>query len=293
MFRWRQELDGLRKEAESIRPSQLLSSTCPDSFASRFDDMVRNMASLQRLRVNLFALDQAMDKLISCDITRDDIHEYCFRHLDDEMGLVMPYAFMHVFLYVFRPEVGITFEPEAAVKAYPSFEFDEDGLLVGPEHRLQYERQGILAGDRYFYYGPDLSRYNLGLSNGFIEHLLAFRNTSAPRCFGIAIDRDLVLDCDYRLNIFQRAHVRGPKKLSAEVLQNPRFPEKPSGTVTEHERLEDVHLKDVMFLPVRKVQVMWSARDEFKTVQMEELVPGDSRHFTTETFVANRHVHAL
>ena len=87
------------------------------------------------------------------------------------------------------------------------------------------------------------------------------------------------------------AYIRGPKGVSLEVLQSPEFPENPRGSVTVHQRT-DTDSIDAWLLPLIRTEVMWSSRNDIKTVQIEELAGTEDVYGNTRAEITNRYVHA-
>jgi len=162
----------------------------------------------------------------------------------------------------------------------PNLKFDDDGLLI-------VDRQTSLNGSyvnyglrSYVPYSPFFKKFGLDVNQGFVHQLLQyFSSNKRITRFGIRLEMSQI--CEERVYLTQRQYFRGPSGISIEQLQDPRFPENKSGTMTEHvsDELDE------------KVQVMWSARGNLKTVQIEEIqkVLPDSQKLEYKT----RYIHAI
>lgn len=170
----------------------------------------------------------------------------------------------------------------------PKLDFDEDGLLVGPKQRLRFTKEGVLTREHWIQYDADMP--GGGKSGAFLEDLLATEKALAAANqvsrFGVAIQAHVVLAARHHARYMTEEYIRGPRVLSAAALEDPRFPEDPSGTVTEHRRVQ-AHPLHLLF-PLERTEVMWSYRDGVKTVQIEELQPCAT---DSGDIVANRYVH--
>lgn len=290
MFDWVHETNKLNKDLKNIEPKDFVYEKCSITLILKFNNIIQSIASTGKLRVDLFTLIKSQDILKNYEIKWSDIKKYCMKYFDDN-NIVTPYCFLQVFIFAFKLDVGILFEPDIVIKKVYSLEFDEDGLLIGPKNKLKFKKEGILIENYLINYSPSLSIYNLALSGGFFDQLIKYYYSHKCDYFGIAIDKDLLLERRYYKYIFTKAYIRGPKGISIKILQNDNFPEDPSGTITEHSRINNDPSKELAF-PLLKIQVMWSYRNKIKTVQIEELVPIDTRFFKEEQFIANRYIHA-
>ncbi len=290
MFDWIYEINKLNKGLKNIKPKDFVYEKCSIALILKFNNIIQFIASTRKLRVDLFTLIKSQDRLKNYEIKWSDIQKYCTKYFDDN-NIITPYCFLQVFIFAFKLDVGILFEPDIVIKKICNLEFDKEGLLIGPKNKINYKKEGILLEDYLMKYSPSLSIYNLELSGGFFDQLIKYYYSHKCDYFGIAIDKDLLLEQIYYENICTKAYIRGPKGISIKTLQNDNFPENNSGTVTEHSRINNDLVKELTF-PLSKIQVMWSYRNKIKTVQIEELVPIDTRFFKEEQFIANRYIHA-
>jgi len=289
MFDWVHEINRLNKDLRNIQPKDFIDEKCSANLIIRFNKLIKYMASTGRLRVDLPILIDAKANLMDYGVKWSDIERYCLRYFNDIISI--PYCFFQAFIFAFKLDVGILFEPNIVIKKVCSLEFDEDNLLIGPKNKLKFKKEGILIENYLINYSPSLSIYNLALSGGFFDQLIKYYYSHKCDYFGIAIDKDLLLEQRYYKYIFTKAYIRGSKGISIKILQNDNFPEDPSGTVTEYLRIHNDPSKELI-LPLLKIQVMWSYRNGIKTVQIEELVPANTRFFKEEEFIANRYIHS-
>jgi len=290
LFDWVHEINKLNKDLKNIKPKNFVNEKCSINLILKFNNIIHFIASTGKLRVGLFTLIKSQDNLKNYEIKWSDIQKYCMKYFDDN-NIVTPYCFLQVFIFAFKLDFGILFEPDIVIKKVNGLEFDEDDLCIGPKNKLNFKKEGILIESYLINYSFNLSAYNLALSGGFFDQLIKFYYSHKCDYLGIAIDKDLLLEQRYYENIFSKAFIRGPKGISVKILQNDNFPENHSGTVTEHLRINNDPFKELTF-PLSKIQVMWSYRNKIKTVQIEELVPIDTRFFKEEQFIANRYIHA-
>lgn len=142
----------------------------------------------------------------------------------------------------------------------PNLQFDDDGLLIVDRDTSLDESYVHYGPKCYIPYSPLFKSFGLDVHQGFTHQLVRYfsANKLITR-FGIRLDMSQI--CEQPIHLVERQLFRGPSGISMEQLQDPRFPEDRSGTITEHvsDELDD------------KVQVMWSARDGEKTVQIEEI----------------------
>ena len=289
MVDWVHEINKLNEDLKNIQPKDFIDEKCSINFIIRFNKIIQYMASTEKLRVNIFILNDVKGSLKDYGVEWSDIEKYCHKYFNDIIS--MPYCFLQVFIFVFKLDVGILFEPNIVIKKFDKLQFDEDDLLIGLKNKLDFKKEGILIENYLLNYSPSLCVYNLALSGGFFDHLIEYYYSHKCDYFGIAIDKDLLLEQRYYKYIFTKVYIRGPKGISIKILQNDNFPEDPSGTVTEHSRTNNDPLKELMF-PLLKIQAMWSYRNGIKTVQIEEIVPNNTRFFKEEKFIANRYIHA-
>jgi len=152
---------------------------------------------------------------------------------------------------------------------------------------LKFRKEGILIGSDWLLIDRDVPGGSL--NGGFLDDLLKVvqKLPSRPKHFGLAINRDVALSSRHYAECLTKAYIRGPRGLSKRLLDDPTFPQDPSGTVTEHRRVE-AHPLDALF-PLERTEIMWSKRDRIKSIQIEEIRPEST---AIGSFVENRYVHA-
>jgi hypothetical protein len=200
----------------------------------------------------------------------------------------------YILLILFPTNSGISIQPNAVRLACPELQFDDDGLVDLLVLDGQPSKEGVLIGPHYLKYSPWIDRYNLNLQLGFLDlfTLIGQLERSALWNYRLRLDSDVVLPRQLHKPMYHRVRVWGPIGFTEEQLSDPHFPELATGTRTEHARDEDrVHV-NYLGMDLERLQVMWSARDGIKIVQIEELLPIDAKEFRHRTHIANRYVHA-
>jgi len=145
-------------------------------------------------------------------------------------------------------------------QACPNLQFDDDGLLMVDASTSLDESYVHYDPKCHIHYSPLFKNFGLDVHRGFTHQLVQYFSTNKRITrFGIRLDMSQI--CERPIYYVERQLFRGPSGISIEQLQDPRFPENKSGTVTEHVSDEFDE----------KVQVMWSARGDEKTVQIEEI----------------------
>lgn len=220
----------------------------------------------------------------SSDVTWDRLRQLANARYGEDIA--MPHVLLEVILRVFRPEgIGVWVGTQVVRKMMPQLCYDKDGLVIGPEP-LDFRKEGLLTDGKLLIYENGLGGYSSG---GFLDLLLRAKLLLSPSHFGLRLKENLLFDSSYYADMFTRAFIRGPRGLSVDMLQSRSFPSDPSGTVTEHRRVGQDGLRSLF--PLERLEVMWSARDGLKTVQIEELVPPDSFR-KRDGMVSNRYIHA-
>jgi hypothetical protein len=211
--------------------------------------------------------------LANVGIADSIIEDYCQR-LPDANGWMYKDWVLEVLVLLFDLEVGIKSGTDIVQKDCSSLVFDKDQLAVITAGKaIQPHKEGLLVDGHYIKYAPELKRYNLALSGGFLEQLTGLAHLADDALHvSVALNEDLLLDTEYYTPYEIRAHIYGPKGFSEERLRNATFPENPSGTVTVHRRVNDDPLLRSM-MPLESTEILWSARDRAKTIQIEELSP--------------------
>ena len=138
------------------------------------------------------------------EVRSDDIAAYCDVYLGDRL---MMYCLVEVLFFVFRPDVGITFDPAAVDQAGLGLMYDKDGLVCGSIKKLEYRKEGILVSSHYVPYAVDLTRYGLDQPDGLVDRMLKVRKTSDAKHFGVAVDGDVVMDRRYHADLMKKRQV--------------------------------------------------------------------------------------
>ena len=268
----------------------LLKGESDPHFKAMFNDAVSSYRKRGQLSLGIQYLHLITEALEGLGIESSSIDSYCLEEFGDTNSF--PLCMMEVLTYVFRLDIGVSWAPGEVYRLCPGLEFDKDELLVGPENFLNYTKDGVFYQDKqviryhdYFY------KYNLGLSGGFIDWFIRYVKHAAPLNFGLRINGDLVIDAASHSTYLTKAFIRGPKGLTKDMLQDPEFPEDPSGTVTVHQRIDEDSLASKLF-PLIRTEVMWSIRDGIKTIQIEELVQAKNSLSGIESEVYNRYLHS-
>ncbi|MDP9358075.1 MAG: hypothetical protein M3Q71_07330 [Chloroflexota bacterium] len=247
----------------------------------------------QRLPLDIFTLQDALhDAEKLWGVPARDLVAWGCRHFPADLHL--EHLLAAFALTIFPNSEGMWFGSGEVNRRCADLPVNDDGLLDVRAAGAKPKQAGILIGPHYLHYHPWLNRYNLGLSGGFFEWLLNIASlpSTATSFLGFLVDPDIVMDHKHHREFFTREYIRGPKGLSVEQLNDPGFPDRPDGTVTEHLRIDPDGDHALLGMDLRTLQVMWSYRDGIKTVQMEELVPADAKEFAGAPYVANGYVHA-
>ena len=282
-------LEELRNNGRCIQPDSLIRRTCDAKFSRTFNETVKAYHKRGRLRLGILYAHRIIDALKQQGIEMLTVDRYCQQEIGEPLHFRS--CMLEVMAYVFGLDIGVWWAPGEVSRRCSPLEFDNRGLLIGPQRKIIFEKDGVRHDRRHVIpYHPEIARYNLGLSEGFLEALIQFAGKTAPTRFGLRIAEDMVIDSSRHGLYLTKAYIRGPKGISKKMLQSPRFPENPDGTITTHQRVDHDSLEAHLF-PLDRTEVMWSARDGTKTVQIEELVPPVSEPDEYPT-VFNRYVHA-
>jgi len=284
----RQRIGEARKALVGISPNDVLSSLTEAELSAPVWHLAEFMYNNRLRQLDLPATMHLEKRLASAGIADSMIEDYCQR-LPDANGWMYKDWVLEALALLFDVEVGITSGPEVVQQSCSSLAFDKDRLvIIAPGKAIQSHKEGLLVDSCYIKYAPELRRYNLALSGGFLEHLTELAHLADGTLhISVALNEDLVLDTEYFAHYETKAYIRGPKGFSEERLQDAAFPENPSGTVTVHRRVSDDPLLRLA-MPLDSTEILWSARDGAKTIQIEELCPFDEDH----EYVMNRYVHA-
>lgn len=288
---WDDSISLLREYATHVPLRDLLRSSCPSDFIDRVNALVGIMASKRERLCDMVICSGVYKALERLNVSRDEIQSYVGRYFDWRWFPFDDY-FLQAIILIYRPDIGLQIGSGVVHEVLPDLSYDSDGLLGYGQDDMSFHKDGVLYGDYYLRYSQEIYRYNLILSGGFLEVLTRFIRGNRVANAGVAIDPEIILERRYYAEYLTRAFIRGPQSISIDLLMDPSFPEDKSGTVSEYQRVDDDPLKRLLF-EVDKIQVMWSARDNTKTIQIEELVPRDSRMNENTECVWNRYVHAI
>ncbi len=277
----------IKKLAADTTIPDLLTESCSVDLLLAFDTLVRDSLGSRCCNFGYVRSPEIADK-ISPD-TWMQIREYCYRRLNDD--LLPPPHLLAAILYIYTPgQVHAWIGSDTLRHLDEHLIFDNDGLLVGPENHIAFKKEGVLTSDLFIQYSHLLP--GTGLSGGFLDDLLKFVETLLlpPTHLGFAVCPDAVLGREFYSEFFTRAYIRGPKGISEESLQEDSFPEDPSGTVTQHERVSDNPL--LALFPLMRTEFMWSRRENIKSIQIEELRDPSAINRGQEEEIKNRYIHA-
>ncbi|MDX1985088.1 MAG: hypothetical protein SFV17_00225 [Candidatus Obscuribacter sp.] len=277
-------LDGFRQELEGVTLSEFLHSASFTAERSRLKQFLTNLPEFTSTTTNFLCLSN-LAKLL---------------HLPNEMSRLegsfndnrAPELVAGSLAYIFEiPE--FLHKPAIMSKLLPELEIDDDGLLVSIPREGNLSKDGLIVGNRFIPYHPWLASKPCirSLSFGFIETLLRMRQKRSDiNYFGLRLDEDVVMRADIYEEMETRAYIWGPTGFSEEKLVDSRFPETPSGTLTVHSRLEE---KPFVRRDVSHIEVLWSRRDNLKTVQIEELVTPESPLFVDSDLISCAYLHSI
>jgi len=202
----------------------------------------------------------------------DDFAESLIRYCQNRLGewtLTVPFLY-EVLVNLFpSPELLVRIERNLALLSN-GVVLDKDGLLVGPKEELKFCKEGVLVGtDWYLYDGVPGAFVTGSFADDLVRVYNALGATAAT--LGMKVNPHVVIDRQAHFDSFTKAYIRGPIGISADVLNKSNFPQDPSGTVTEHKRIQASPLMDLF--PLDRIEVMWSRRQDYKSVQIESLIP--------------------
>lgn len=279
----------LRDASNGVSVADVLADRSPPDFLDALDELVK--LSFARRTVHI---DYVSGPRIAAGLPVPNswmaLRGYCARHFGSELEIYIAEHLFEALLCVLRPpEVRAWIGPEILLELDPTLDFDDDGLLVGPRGHLELRKEGILSGNHLIHYSGIPGG---GATGALLEDLLGIVNALGERVayLGFSVNRDAVLGVEHYVGYETAEYIRGPRGISLEKLRDARFPEDPSGTITEHRRIGDNPLYQLF--PLDRLEVMWSSRDGTKTVQLEELVAPDSFRARSEAGVSTRYLHA-
>lgn len=275
-----------RQTASGISLEDFLSERCSPDVLNCLDSLIRKMRAAGRYNFGPLLIREIADRLPVNGNPWERIQNYCRRRLDDELfdaGFLV-----ETIITIFHPE-----GPEAWIDSQithqrePMLEYDDDNLLVGPANTITFTKEGVLTPSHYLLYASQVP--GSMLSGGFVHELLKIRSQANVSKFGIAINSEVLLGRSYHREYFTKAYIRGPRGLTKDFLNNPRFPEEATGSVTMHQRIEDNPI--CKLYPLDRLEVMWSFRDGIKSVQIEELLPLE-HNSSLPSPISNRYIHS-
>ena len=290
------------------------------AFSSGMDGCIRQIMKAQSLGkplgfpTNMFEyFDTIQDQLRKAGLADSEIK--CF---SSRFGKSADVTVLTTIALVFELDIGFSWAPGLVGLKCPDLEFDDDGLLIGPSNTVDFAGprnpihvEGGQPVDRSFsstkvgvayrnlYVIPfhnNISRYNIGLSGGFLRLMSNFVAEHTDTSVGVKISDNTLLDRSSFRDLDTRAYIRGPKSISPTKLQSDSFPENSRGDVTEHRLLDDGSPESLLsdsFFPTLGFQVLWSRNGNLKTCQAEELVRPDNTTAKDSGVVFNRYVHAI
>lgn len=277
----------LRATMADVGHQSVLRRESPDDVLTRIDAFVRNERDYPTPIVSPSLAQGIADRLLPCGAGWAMASEYCKIRLRNPH--VSPWLFVSCLIAIFEPTgVGISIGTDVTVLLCPNLVFDDkDGMMLTTSPGITFSREGILT--EKFWIPWDRSMPGVGQVDGFVEFVWKawLKRGGSLR---LAIERDLVFDRSLHREMISKAYIWGPQDLDEAILNSPTFPEDPSGTVTVHQRV-DGDGDDWMF-PLDRTEIMWSRRNDEKSVQIEELVLESNRTARSRLHILNRYVHS-
>lgn len=286
------DFEVLRPAMAGLALSDVVAGRADPNAVALLGLVLDRIRACRRLPLDIYTLEDVIDDTERLwGVSSRELITWGRRHFEADRHL--PYLLALFALVLFPTEDGIWIGTGEVERRCGRLPYD-DGLLDVRAAQAEPKRAGVFIGPHYLRYHPWLERFNLGLSGGFFEWLLALTElpSLATGFLELRVDPDIVMDRKHCHEIVTREYLRGPKGLSVEQLNDPRFPERPDGTVTEHHRLDPDGDLSLLGMDLLKLQAMWSHRDGIKSVQIEELVPLEAKELDGYPYVANRYVHA-
>ena len=285
-------LGDLQRAAQSTDMHSLLGQQCGSSFSESFDAFVSScIASGEQILHPRFG-PRIREYLECSGVRTQDIDDYCATRFNDKKSASA--LMINALACVFQLDVGLSRVPRQVQQVCKDLEFDKDGLLIGPTKGIRYEKDGVLySSNQLIPYNEWISqRYDLGKSTGFLDTLLRQTGKNPELDLRLRVSTDLIVDPTVFGMYMTKAYTYGPKGISVDKLRSPDFPQNSAGTVTKHLQEDPESLCNMLF-PVSAFEVMWSAKDGLKTVQMEEVVVPDNRQAHLGSRIHNRYIHAI
>ena len=246
------------------------------SIPKEYKDEIEKILFLMK-RYNILSIPITLMGYIANDIKIDGINDFFYEtkeYLDRTISNshFWEYYFFELLIYIYDPAPELIQIEENVLEKIEGIEFDKDELINVRSGRYIIKKEGLIYKDYYLLY----NKYMPGdfFSHGFVSDLIHFYddNKKGITEFGLSLYKHIILNKKYWMDTMTKAYIRGPKGLSEEILNSNNFPEDISGTVSEHKRIYEDELMDLI-CPVDRIEVMWSYRDQLKSVQIEELKP--------------------
>ena len=263
-------LDAVRQESAGHSIAEVLSEHPPELLCAALDGLVANaqdrcspsfgyvLPSVLASRMQVSGIGDFADSLV----------RYCRSRLG-EWPLSMPFLFEALILIFPPPDSSVRVGRNLAAQLN-ELTFDKDGLLVGPKDKLAFTKEGVLIAGDWYLYDRVLGAFVTGSFADDLIREYSLLGTDAAT-LGMRINRHIVISSRLHFDSFTKAYIRGPKGLSADLLNQADFPPDPSGTVTEHRRTDSNPILGLS--PLDRIEVMWSRRKGYKSVQIEALPP--------------------
>ena len=276
-----------RQTAAGVSIEDFLAERCEPKVLASIDSLVNVARERGRYHFGAVLVQDIADRLPVIGDPWMKIRDYCRLRLNDDV--INPGFLVEVIILVFRPAgVGAWLDTNMVRQSEPTLLYDDDHLLEGPQDEITFTKEGVLTQSHYLLYAPQVQ--GAVLSGGFVDELLTVRNrTRVLSKFGLAIDREALLERSYHSDCVTKAFIRGPRGISSTILNNSGFPQDPKGTVTVHQRVHPDPLHKLY--PLERLEVMWSFRGGIKSVQIEELLPLEQRG-CLQSRISNRYVHS-
>jgi hypothetical protein len=222
------------------------------------------MSTLICSRININGIDDVWLAIKKCETVIFESQYY------------LEYYLLELIIYIYDPIPDIIHIGKDVVRKIEDLNFDDENLVDIAFNNITAKKEGILFNNYYLLYNKFLP--SSFISHGFLDDLIDYyiKAKTEIKYFGLSINPNVIINADLYMESITKAYIRGPKGISICKLNDPCFPEDVSGTVTEHIRTEsDLLLNST--LPLERLETMWSARDNLKSVQIEELIPIDEK----------------
>ena len=287
IFDFENEYTEIRKYAQSYSIENIIENSIPDAYLNEIKRVLFILRDNCYLLIGIHHFYQiSKDLNISgIDDAWSSIKDFIKRNFNNQHYL--EYSLLELLIYIYNPIPDMIKIEKDIVKRIEGIEINEDGLISGKSSDYICKKEGVIYKDYYLLY----NRYLPGVfvSHGFVSDLLdlSLELVSSIDYLGFSLNWNILLNKKYYMELITKAYIRGPIGLSEDILNNDSFPEDPSGTVTEHKRLEVDPFLEIT-CPLDRLEIMWSYRDHLKTVQMEELKPEPS----DDRFINCKYLHS-